>query len=192
MSGLIYLDAGYSYAFYDPERGNFDLDWKELQRKVEQIKNAPMASASAMKELLDTSLPAFERDLRDIQKNSETMPEALRAYVASLPTPPRPTARPFDAIIAGAQKYTNIPVPILTIFAVPSYFGSGPMALSDPAVRAAFEANIKASIEAQAKAFERGVPSARVVLIPNAHHYVFQSNEADVLREMNAFLGSLP
>ena len=45
--------------------------------------------------------------------------------------------------------------------------------------------------EAQAKAFESGVPTARVVRIPHANHYVFQSNEADVLREMDAFIGGL-
>jgi hypothetical protein len=36
------------------------------------------------------------------------------------------------------------------------------------------------------------VPSARVVRLPHANHYVFRSNEADVLREMNAFFASLP
>jgi hypothetical protein len=30
------------------------------------------------------------------------------------------------------------------------------------------------------------------VRLPRANHYVFLSNEADVLREMNAFLASLP
>jgi pimeloyl-ACP methyl ester carboxylesterase len=45
---------------------------------------------------------------------------------------------------------------------------------------------------AQAKAFESGIPSARVVRLPNANHFVFSSNEADVLREMNAFLAKLP
>ena len=44
----------------------------------------------------------------------------------------------------------------------------------------------------KATAFEDGLPSARVVLLPNASHFVFQSNAADVIREMNAFLGSLP
>ncbi|SPE39182.1 Putative hydrolase or acyltransferase of alpha/beta superfamily (modular protein) [Candidatus Sulfopaludibacter sp. SbA3] len=193
VSGLIYLDAAQPYAFYDRERGDFDLDWKEIQRKVEQMKSAPMLrgeSASAIQELLDTSLPAFERDLRDVQKNWDAMPEALRAFLASRPAPRPPTPGPFAAIIAGAQKYTNIPVPILAIFAVPSHLGS--MAASDPAVRADFEASMKASIEAWAKVVERGLPSARVVRIPNADHYVFQSNEADVLREMNAFIGSLP
>jgi len=31
-----------------------------------------------------------------------------------------------------------------------------------------------------------------VVRIPHATHYVFRSNEADVLREMNAFIATLP
>ncbi len=55
---------------------------------------------------------------------------------------------------------------------------------------------------AQMSAFELDVPSARVVRIRNADHHVFrsneglpmrvfQSNEADVLREMNAFIAGL-
>jgi non-heme chloroperoxidase len=44
---------------------------------------------------------------------------------------------------------------------------------------------------AQAAAFEKGVPMAHVVRIPHANHYVFRSNEADVLREMNEFLSKL-
>ena len=195
VSGLVYLDAAQSYAFYDRERGDFDLDWKEIQKKVEQIKNAPMlvgqtqAAASTIQELLDTSLPAFERDLRNRQKYAETMREALRASPASQRMP-SPLTGPSAAIIMGAQKYTSIPVPILAIFAIPSYFG--PMAANDPTVHAAYEASIKALVETQAKVVESGWPSARVVRIPNADHYVFQSNEADVLREMNAFISSLP
>jgi non-heme chloroperoxidase len=35
------------------------------------------------------------------------------------------------------------------------------------------------------------VPSARVVRVPHANHYVFLSNEAEVLQEMRAFLAGL-
>ena len=42
------------------------------------------------------------------------------------------------------------------------------------------------------RTFETDVRSARVVRLPLANHYVFFSNEADVLREMSAFLGSIP
>jgi non-heme chloroperoxidase len=43
----------------------------------------------------------------------------------------------------------------------------------------------------QVTAFEKGLPAAKVVRIPNADHFVFVSNEADVLREMNAFIAGL-
>jgi pimeloyl-ACP methyl ester carboxylesterase len=54
------------------------------------------------------------------------------------------------------------------------------------------EAREELSIGAQAKAFEDGLPTAKVVHIPRASHYVFLSNEADVLRHMSAFLEKLP
>jgi hypothetical protein len=51
------------------------------------------------------------------------------------------------------------------------------------------EAIDKRNPERQAVAFETQVPSVR---IPHANHYLFRSNEADVIREMNAFIGTLP
>jgi len=44
----------------------------------------------------------------------------------------------------------------------------------------------------KASAFATGVPSAHVVRLRNADHDVFNSNEAEVVREMNAFLSKLP
>ncbi len=46
-------------------------------------------------------------------------------------------------------------------------------------------------IERQEKAVEDGVPTAHVITVPGANHYIFLSNEADVLREMRAFLAGL-
>jgi hypothetical protein len=40
----------------------------------------------------------------------------------------------------------------------------------------------------QADAFTAAIPGAHVVRLPNADHYVFRSNEVDVVQEMNAFL----
>ena len=77
----------------------------------------------------------------------------------------------------------------LAIYALPHATGQP---YKDDAARAAAEARDEATTGAQAKSFENGVPSARVVRLPHANHYVFFSNEADVLREMSAFLGSLP
>jgi pimeloyl-ACP methyl ester carboxylesterase len=39
---------------------------------------------------------------------------------------------------------------------------------------------------------KRGVPSARVVDIPGAGHYLWMTREADVLREIRAFIAGLP
>ena len=44
--------------------------------------------------------------------------------------------------------------------------------------------------EKQAKAFQDGVPGARVIRLRSTH-YIFISNESDVLREMCAFMGGL-
>ncbi len=94
------------------------------------------------------------------------------------------------AIVLGTQKYTEIHVPVLAIFACPHDLGA--VFPNNPNAKAAMVANDLASCSAQAQAFETGIPSAQVVRLPNANHLVFQSNEADVLREMNAFLAKLP
>jgi pimeloyl-ACP methyl ester carboxylesterase len=96
---------------------------------------------------------------------------------------------PSVAISEGEQKYTTIRVSVLAIYANPR--DRGPYPYNTPAEGAATEAFQTAAIEAQATAFERGVPSARVVRVPKSNHYVFLSNEADVLREMRAFLEGL-
>ena len=48
------------------------------------------------------------------------------------------------------------------------------------------------AITPQIDAFRRGVPTARVVVLHDADHYVFKSDEAGVLREMRAFINGLP
>ena len=55
----------------------------------------------------------------------------------------------------------------------------------------AYSAVLGPLTEKQEKAAQDGVPTAQVVTVPGAHHYVFLSNEANVLREMGAFLASL-
>jgi non-heme chloroperoxidase len=127
VSGLIYLDAGYSYAFND--------------ESVEQ--------------------------------------------------PPQPTGSqsgPAGAIMAGTQKYKNIHGPILAIFAQPH--GSPPQITNNPQMLEQFKAQEEIAAK-QVAAFEKGLPSAKVVRIPNADHFVFVSSEADVLREMSAFIEGL-
>ena len=186
VAGLIYLDAGYSYAYYDGSRGDLDIDLVELEKKLEKLQpgNGAQDLKTLVHELLETTLPGFERDLQQRQKELQVMPPALLAQASS----PMPGAA--RAIQTSEQKYVKIPVPILAIYAVPHDLG--PLPGVDAAARAAFEGNDEEVTGAQAKAFESGLPTARVVRLPHANHYVFLSNEADVIREMADFLGSLP
>jgi pimeloyl-ACP methyl ester carboxylesterase len=170
VSGLIYLDAAYSYAYYDRSRGDLLIDAAELRKKLDQIQasRGPQDFRPLIQELLDTSLPEFEKVLRETQKSLQARPPAWAAtQSASLPPI-------HQAILGGMQRYTDLPVPILAIFAVPHD--------NDP---------VDPDTEERAKAFETGISTARVVRLPHANHYVFMSNEADVLREINAFLQTL-
>jgi len=182
VAGLIYLEAGYVYA-YDPWIGEDDLsaaigddlsaavDVDELQRKLDQLR-APSATAdprALIQELLTTELPRFMQTLRTRQRNLEaTLPPGGPAQ----PSAPVQRLSPIaQDIVAGFQRYTSIPVSLLAIFRVAPDWRPGRLA---------------------ADAFEKGVPSAHVVRLPNASHEVFRSNEADVLREMDAFISGLP
>lgn len=184
VAGLVYLEAGYFYAYYDPSRGNLTLDALDVQRKLEQLQpgKGPADQRPFMRELLSDDLPQLQKDLKESLKDLEGAP----------PPPPQPPPSngfsPSQAILDGAQKYTKIPVPILAIYAFPQRL---PEIGNDPATREAARVRYLAIAGAQVKAFETGVPSARVVTLPNANHVIFRSNEADVLREMNLFISTL-
>lgn len=89
----------------------------------------------------------------------------------------------------GAQKYTQINVPVLAFYACPHDFSD--VVKPDPTVKAAMEADDLARCTTQVKAFQAGVPSAHIVVFPKADHYIFNSNETEVVQEMNAFLAKL-
>jgi len=195
IAGLVYLDAGYSYAYYDGTvvKGmSLNVDLNELQRKLDQLKSAstPEDLSSVIRDLLKTELPNFTQTLVARQRDLPAPSAAPRA--AKPPAPVQAPPRLDEDILAGMQRYTKIPVPILAIFAAPHE--PPPSTGTDPAAIAAADAADEAAggVRAQADAFEKGVPSARVVRLPHASHIVYRSNEADVLREMNAFIGGLP
>ena len=84
------------------------------------------------------------------------------------------------------QHYDTIPVPMLAIYAVPMQLPE--LASAENRERSAELDKVRL---AQSNAFEKGLPSARVVRMPNAGHVIYQTNEADVLSEMYAFISGL-
>jgi non-heme chloroperoxidase len=161
-----------------------EMDMKSAAARMQSSPSAPTAADLA-------SVPAFRAWLSRAQ--GFTLPEAeLRQQFeitddGHIIGQRRPRLSVQIAIAYGMQKHTDIRVPALAVFAMP-----GDMRIlesNDQVTRAKIE--YSKIVDAIATAFEAGNPSARVVRLPNANHVVFQSNEADVLREMKAFLSSL-
>lgn len=73
-------------------------------------------------------------------------------------------------INAGYQKYSDIKAPILAIYAQKSVEGN----------------------EIILEAIKKNIPSAKLIILPNAEHLIYLSNEDAVLNEIKAFVGNLP
>jgi pimeloyl-ACP methyl ester carboxylesterase len=188
IAGLIYLEAGYSYAYYDPAKGNLLVDADEMRNKLGQLisLNGPELIGptdanvkTLIQELLQTNIPQLTKDLQYWQKTAQTLPTS----------PPQTGNSPINtAILEGAKRNGKITSPVLAIFAVPHQWPS----MGSPAIDAALATEDTAWGTARADEFQAGMPSARVVRIKNADHEVWKSNEADVEREMNTFMDGLP
>ncbi len=186
VAGLVYLDAGYGYALYSPEYGNRELDAKDLESALNAFLTAQSGSdlnsmiASTANVLSESQV--VQRDLERFQKRLELLPPPPNSGTK----PVVPFAAP--AIIRGGQKYTKIQVPILAIFASPH---------ADPNLAHMPEDKKKEYIAfdqqesaAQGKAFQQ-LKFAKVVILSNANHFVFLSNEQEVEKEIKDFLDTL-
>jgi non-heme chloroperoxidase len=184
VAGLIYLDAGYGYAYYDKEHGETIFDFFQLKKQLDEFTSGQVRDPKqSMQEML-AAAAVFEGDLQEAMRHDPSVPELH---------PPSSAIPPILlAINLGGQKYTKIPVPILAIFACPHNFDFDRTLRNNPSLKAEIVANDAFLTSRQADAFAAGVPSSHVVRLANADHYVFRSNETDVIREMNAFLSNLP
>jgi pimeloyl-ACP methyl ester carboxylesterase len=186
VAGLVYLDAGYQYAFDNGQGSTLD----ELQRTANPEPGPPppgqadLASFKSLQAWFARSYGVTPPEA-EFRQGWESTPDGRVSRLRDTP---------MAAIMQGMQKYTDIPVPALVIFAVPHDQGPWIANHPDPAVRESAKKRAVAEsalVEKQAKALERSVPGARLVRMPNAHHYVFLSNEAGVLREMRTFITGL-
>ena len=100
-----------------------------------------------------------------------------------------------EAIGAGALKrdYSGIRVPVLAFFpsasAKPKY---EPKDVQERATIEAFDTATQTYILRWKKNLLNASGGVRIVDVPGANHYVFLSNDADVIRELHAFLAMLP
>ena len=193
LSALVYLDAG-----DDP--GDFSGNnpaYRVLFEKLPAMNPHPPSEADKK------SFQAY-RD-RQMRIMGFAFPESeLRNMFNSNPdgsVGPYRTAVPIRKVIgAGSKKrdYSGIRVPVLAFFAVPptdtdwsQYYHFRPKSAEErTALEKIYDADRSYLIRYEGR-MRTGVPGARIVELPGADHYVFFSNEANVLRELRVFLASL-
>jgi non-heme chloroperoxidase len=162
ISALIYIDAGYAYALYDQAHGDLVLDCIAVRNKLSELHPGTIPRNPGQVSGLLTQLRQLEQELQQREEDF--------SQVSS----PQPIDNPVSvALLDGQQKFTTIPVPVLAIFNVPH----------SPVFRR--------TMEYQAKAFEVQVPQARIIRIANADHYIFRSNEGEVVGDITSFIARL-
>lgn len=185
VAGLIYLDAVWPYSFYDAARGDLWFDVQEVKNRIEELQG-PGDHMRLISELLEKSLPQLEKTLKRTHEfQQHFVAEGLEPF-APFPRNRLPVSQ---GIRDGARKYTGFRgVPVLAIVAQPRDPWPAPPVWKD---KPALIAEIDAEELAHDNAFENGIAGARVVRLAHATHIIYQSNEADVMREMNSFLAGL-
>lgn len=180
VAALVYLDAAYPYAF---DNGNI-VTFEDINKvgfpRPPPPTEADLASFDALRQYYTRTL-------------GFTFPEAeLRQKRSTTPEGRVDAPRPFPggrSLLAGAKKYVDIRSPALFLVSSQSP-GRWAETSADPVIKAQMAA-MSALQDRQAKSIEDGLPGARVVKLPGANHYVYLSNEADVLRELRAFVRGL-
>jgi non-heme chloroperoxidase len=188
VSGLIYLEAAYSYAFNNGKGTNVMAAQALKAPQPLPPSTADLASFNALGKYYER-VNGFGFPEAELRQQRQTAPDGA---VGNYRNAPGGTL--LMSIMTHQKKYADIPVPALIIFANPHSLGTWVDNNSDPSVRAsakAYSAALEPLTAKQEKAVQEGVPTAHVITVPNAHHYVFLSNETEVLREMRAFLASL-
>ena len=182
IRGLVYLDAAYGYALYDSANGDWLLDMLDVQSRLAALQAGRVQDEKHFMSELASSVSLLDKDLKNVNRDMAAMP--------SLSPPPPPPPPVFTAIQFGEQKFAKIDVPVLAIFAVPHNFDA--MFRDNPKAKALMVANDQARTSRQIDAFKAAVPRAVIVSLPNADHYVFTSNEAEVLHSIDVFVAKLP
>lgn len=187
IAGLVYLEAGYPYAF-DNGKGPTMKEFQEIKRPQPPTPaDSDLASFSVLQSW-DAQMFGFRIPESEFRQTWTSTADGRVGKARDFPG-----SQMFMTIMTGMNRYPDIPVPALVIFALPHVPEEWINKSTEPAVRDAARAyltTVDALTEKQAKAIEGSVSTARIVRLRGAH-YIFLSNEPEVLHEMRAFLGGL-
>jgi pimeloyl-ACP methyl ester carboxylesterase len=193
LGALIYLDAN-----ADP----MDFPWSNAEFRALTMKSTKDAVGPPPRSAADNSsvdaycayqrrTGAFPFPPAEIHNSYEINPDGS---VGKFRTPPYVPHEIDDGSIR--KDYTGIKIPILALIAVPQNPSRHsetqlPKNAQDRADSKRLNEILLEYIHRWEMNLKRADPAARIVELPGAHHYMFLSEEADVLREVRAFLKSL-
>jgi len=190
LAGLVYLDATADPTDYPGSSAAYMALFNKLPAAVRA--NGSELGASDLR-----SFQAFH-DFK-VRQNGFEYPEAqLRASFDQNPDGSvgsyNTSNKVHNAIGRGAlpRDYSRIGVPILALFSSLSInYRYQPKDAQERAAIEEFDAATKVYVDRYKKNLLKAKGGVRMVDLPQADHYLFLSNEADVLREMRAFIAGL-
>ena len=218
-AGLIYLDAGYSFALYNPKHGDYTPSMSELRDDLSVLQKNLYDDALISKTLEDmllfrTNLIELRGEVEGAEGPSPTATDRasimayqqyMKGYYGGI-LPESEVRELYHISDSGAvgewlghgfanqsimlqeERFTSVDTPSLAIFSYPSAPSSG--MTHNPTKLAAYKASETSRKEAQIAAF-RNQPHAKVVVIPNVTHYIFLSDEVEIVALIKNFVDSL-
>jgi non-heme chloroperoxidase len=220
VSALIYLDAGGPFALYNPEHGDIDLDRVELQQDLSKLGEDPYDDTLITKTLTDDT--RYRRNLQDLRDEVEgaAAPAPTKADLASITAfqtyfagyyggmLPEDEIRQHYRINADGsvgdrltrpsgtrakefeyERFSTLDSRALVVIPFPNTLNRG--VTHNPAKLAAYQAQ-EASRKQGQLAIWRKQPNVEVVVIPNVTHYIFLSDEAEIISLISRFVHGLP
>ncbi len=219
VSALIYLDAGGPFALYNPEHGDIDLDRVALQQDLSKLAEDPYDDTQITKTLVDDA--RYRRNLQDLRDEVEgaAAPAPTEADLASVTAfqkyfagyyggnLPEEEIRQHYRINANGsvgdrlthvgnarakefeyERFSSVDTRALVVVPFPNALNSG--VTHDPVKLAAYKAQ-EASRKQGQLAIWRKQPNVEIVVIPNVTHYVFLSDEAEIISLISSFVHRL-
>jgi non-heme chloroperoxidase len=219
-AALVYLDAGGAFALYNPKHGDYTPALAQLKDDLSALQKNLFDDDLISKTLTDMAL--FQANLAELRGEVEgaTPPSPKASDLVSISAfqtymkgyfggvIPESEVRqdfrigedgrigewlghgyPNQSVMLEEERFHSIETPLLAIFSYPS--APPPSVTSDPAKFAAFRAAETTREEAQISMF-REQPHAKVIVIPNATHYIFLSREEEVISSITEFVNRLP
>jgi len=189
VRALIYLDAGAEAAMYVRSVYSNLIDWNDMRNKVDAINFAGPVQEQKMlmEQMINNEIPLYVESLKQRLQLLQDLPDSTPLSQETLSSQSFQVAW---AILHGEQRFTEIHCPALVIYSAPRS-----PAISTEADAKVREANYKTAmqgIDVEAQAFEAQSPPAKIARIVGADHYMYRSNEEEVLREIFGFMHDLP